>query len=80
MPLHMHFRWGVTLVGKLSTGLCSPRRGTPFRYRDYPGRQLFLETDFEESRVVALMGFFLDITCIRIVDFNICLYKSVINY
>ena len=26
----MHFRWGVTLVGKLSTGHCSPRRGTPF--------------------------------------------------
>ena len=33
---------------------------------------------FEESRVVALM--LLDITCIRILDFNICLYKSVINY
>ena len=28
---------------------------------------------------MALMVF-LDITCIRIVDFNICLYKSVINY
>ena len=37
-----------------------------------------LKAYFEESRVVALM--FLDITCIRIVDFNICLYKSVINY
>ena len=29
MPLHVHFRWGVTLVGKLSTGHCSPHRGTP---------------------------------------------------
>ena len=29
-----------------------------------------LEADFEESRVVALM--FLGITCIRMVDFNIC--------
>ena len=25
------FRWGVTLVGIYSTGLCSPHRGTPFQ-------------------------------------------------
>ena len=24
-------RWGVTLVGVYSLGLCSPRRGTPFQ-------------------------------------------------
>ena len=24
-------RWGVTLVGVYSIGLCSPRRGTPFQ-------------------------------------------------
>ena len=23
-------RWGVALVGDISTGLCSPRRGIPF--------------------------------------------------
>ena len=40
--------------------------------------RLIIEAVIEESRVVALM--LLDITCIRIIDFNICLYKSVINY
>ena len=49
MPLHMHFRWGVTLVGKISTGLCSPRRGTPFRYRDYPGRRYAVEVAFDKK-------------------------------
>ena len=36
-----------------------------------------VEADFQESRVVALM--LLDITCIRMLDFNMCLDKSVIN-
>ena len=36
-----------------------------------------VEADFQESRVVALM--LLDITSIRMLDFNMCLYKSVIN-
>ena len=36
-----------------------------------------VEADFQESRVVALM--LLDITCIRMLAFNMCLYKSVIN-
>ena len=36
-----------------------------------------VEVDFQESRVVALM--LLEITCIRMLDFNMCLYKSVIN-
>ena len=36
MPLHMHFRWGVTLVGKLSAWLCSPRRGTLFQVHGVP--------------------------------------------
>ena len=40
--------------------------------------RLIIEAVIEESRVVALM--LLDITCIRILDFNICLYKSVIKY
>ena len=37
-----------------------------------------LEADFEEAGLWFL--WFLDITCIRIVDFNICLYKSLIKY
>ena len=57
----------------------SPCRGNIlFRYREHSRRRLILEAYFEESRVVALM--LLDITCIRILDFNICLYKSIINY
>ena len=40
--------------------------------------RLIIEVVIEESRVVALM--LLDITYIRILDFNICLYKSVIKY
>ena len=69
MPLHMHFRWGVTLVGRLSTGLCSPRRGTPFQVQRL-SRETTLSRDsfYEESRVVALMVF--GLICIRIVDFN----------
>ena len=36
-----------------------------------------VEAGFQESRVVAWM--LLDITCIRMLDFNMYLYKSVIN-
>ena len=36
-----------------------------------------VEADFQENQVVALM--LLVITCIRMLDFNMCLYKSVIN-
>ena len=54
-------------------GDSSPCRGNIFfRYRERLRRQLILETDFEESRVVALMIF--GLICIRIVDFNMYLY------
>ena len=37
-PLHVHFRWGVALVGKFSTGHYSPRCGEIFfRYWRYTG-------------------------------------------
>ena len=40
MPLHVHFRWGVALIGEFSTGHCSPRRGEIFfRYWKYIGRR-----------------------------------------
>ena len=59
-------------------GDSSPCRGILFfRYREHSRRRVIIEAYFEESRVVALM--LLDITCIRILDLNICLYKSVIN-
>ena len=51
--------------------ISSPCRGIIFfRYRERSRGQLFVEADFEESRIVALI--LLDITCIRILDFNIC--------
>ena len=39
MSLHVHFRWGVALVGEFSTGHCSPHRGPPFKYRECTGRR-----------------------------------------
>ena len=56
----------------------SPCRGNIFQVQGELEKTAHLETDFEESRVVAWMIF--GIICIRILDFNICLYKSVINY
>ena len=60
-------------------GISSPCRGNIFFFRSQEAfeRRLILEADFEESRVVVLM--LLDITCIRMLDFNMCLYKNVIN-
>ena len=60
MPLHMHFRWGVTLVGNLLLGFAHPVVGPPFRYRDYPGRRYAVEVVFEESRHVALSKHFVN--------------------
>ena len=38
MPLHVHFRWRVALVGKFSIGHCSPHCGEIFfRYWRYIG-------------------------------------------
>ena len=42
------------------------------RYRGCLRGRLILESDFEESRVVALMVF--GLICIKIVDFNMYLY------
>ena len=59
MPLHMHFRWGVTLIGKLSTGLCSPRRGTPFQVQGLSRETVRSRGSvWEESRNVALSKYF----------------------
>ena len=53
----------------------SPRRGTPplFQVNGALEKTAHFEVDFEEAGLW-LDGFF-DITCIRIVGFNICLYK-----
>ena len=59
-------------------GDSSPCRGNiSFQVQGAFKKMAHVEADFQESRVVALM--LLDITCIRMLDFNMCLYKSVIN-
>ena len=49
-------RWGVTHVGNyLYWALLTLSREYHFRYRERSRRQLILEADFEESRLVALI-------------------------
>ena len=52
----------------------SPRRGTPL-FQVHGALEKTIH--FEEARL--WLDGFLDITCIRLVDVNICLYKSVIQ-
>ena len=62
----MHFRWGVALVGEISTRHCSPRRGTTF-----PVQGVYRETalrrgcDGEGGRHVALSNIFVKVFCIK---------------
>ena len=58
-------------------GDSSPCRGDFFQVQGAFKKMAHVEADFQEIRVVVLM--LLDITCIRMLDFNMCLYKSVIN-
>ena len=56
MSLHVHLRWGVTLVGKFSIRHCSPRCGTPFHVqRVYKGTALRRGRDYEGDQCVALI-------------------------
>ena len=57
--------------------ISSPCRGIIFQVQGALEETSHLEVDFEEAGC-GFDGFW--ITCIRIVDFIICLYKSVINY
>ena len=52
----MHFRWGVTLVGKLSTGIAHPVWGIIFQVRR--GKKLVLELSCEIGLVVAFFSYF----------------------
>ena len=55
LSLHVHFRWGVALVGEFSTGHCSPYRGTPFQVQGvYKETVLLRGRDFKGGRHVAL--------------------------
>ena len=49
-PLHVHFIWGVALVGILSTGHCSPCVGNYFSCRE---RKLVQELSGEIGLIVA---------------------------
>ena len=57
MSLLMHFRWGVTLVGKLSTGHCSPRVGN-YIFQVHGRKKLVLEFSCEIGQVVAFLSYF----------------------
>ena len=57
--------------------IAHPVVGISFQVQGVFKKMAHVEADFQESRVLALM--LLDITCIRMLDFNMCLYKSVIN-
>ena len=66
LPLHVHFRWGVALVGKFSTGHCSSRRGTPFQVQGvYKEMTLRRGRDCEGSRHVALSNILVKVFCIK---------------
>ena len=49
MTIVCGLKWGVVLVGFHSVGHFSPRRGTPFRYRECAGRRRPLEADMEKK-------------------------------
>ena len=50
MPLHVHFRCGVALVGEFSTEHCSLRRGTPF--------QVHARMEISVSMDISILGFY----------------------
>ena len=62
-------KWGITLVGIILTGHCSPRRGTLFQVQVmYRRLTLIRDRRCEESQTVALRNLFvkkkkLDFTC-----------------
>ena len=50
MPLHVHFRWGVALVGEFNYwALLTPSWDPPFRYKEYSGERHSLEAAFEKK-------------------------------
>ena len=50
MPLHAHFRRGVTFLGKLNYWTLLTSSWDPlFRYREYSGRRRSLEAAFEKK-------------------------------
>ena len=59
LPLHVHFRSGVALVGEFSIGHFSPRRGTPFQVqRVFRETTLLRGRGFEGGRHVTLSNIF----------------------
>ena len=59
LPLHVHFRWGVALIGEFSTRHCSPCHGTPFQVQGvYRETTILRGHDFEGGRHVALSNIF----------------------
>ena len=70
LSLHVHFRWGVALVGEFFTGHCSPHCGTLFQVQGvYRETALRRGRDYEEGLCVAfilpLSNIFVKIFCIK---------------
>ena len=64
--LHVHFGWGVAIIGEFSTRHCLPRRGTPFQVQGVYGETTLLrDRDCEGGRHVALSNIFLKVFCIK---------------
>ena len=54
-------------------GIAHPVVGSPFRYKECSGRRRSLEPAFKKKAELWLWYIFCK-TCIRILNFNICLY------
>ena len=65
-------RWGVTHVGNYHYwALLTLSRDHYFKYKEYTGGRRSLEAAFEKKAGLWLW-YFLCITCIKIVNFDIC--------
>ena len=62
-------RWGVALVGYISTGLCSPRRGI---FQVHERMTLLRGCEYEEGQIVALNTMF--VKYIETICFDIFLF------
>ena len=66
MSLHVHFRWGVALVGEFSIRHCLPCCGNPFQVHGVYRQTTHLRgRDYEGGRHVALSNIFVKVFCIK---------------
>ena len=76
VPLHVHFRWGVALVGEFNYwALLTPSWDPPFRYREYSGRRRSSEAGIMKGSDFGLDSCFVYI--LELTSFNICFVLKV---